>query len=55
MSDEEQARPPKHLRLLIAAIVIILIVIAFALSWLTMPRVAKKPHSQVPSSPSTTK
>lgn len=55
MSDEEQARLPKHLRLLIAVIVVILIVIAFALSWLTMPRVTKKPRSQAPISPSTTK
>lgn len=38
MNYEEPPNPPKHLRLLIAAIVVILILIAFCLSWLTMPR-----------------
>lgn len=50
---QEQApyQPPKRLRLLIAVIVVLLIIAAFALSWLTMPHSARNPPHPAPSRP----
>ncbi|MGH9351838.1 MAG: hypothetical protein ACRD2G_06735 [Terriglobia bacterium] len=55
MSHKEENRAPKHLRLQIAVIVAALILIAFALSWLTMPRTPRNPRPQAPHSSSTSK
>lgn len=47
--EPEPYQPPKRLRLLIAVIVVLLIIAAFALSWLTMPRSQKNPPTPHPA------
>ncbi|MGH9378162.1 MAG: hypothetical protein ACRD1I_05120 [Terriglobia bacterium] len=52
MTDHEEYHPPKRLRLLIIAVVVGLTLLAFALSWLTMPRTPQNAPPQASHAPS---